>query len=269
MGLSDSLHWIAWFTKSIILLTITITIITLLFKWRVKDGVAVLTNSNFSTIWFFLFLYSITVIMFCFMISSFFSKSSSASMAAALIWFLTYMPFPMTADSFDKLTDFTKIILCFFSNTSMAYGFKLIMRFEGAGFGLQWHNIFKPITIDEAFTVGHCLIMFVVDSFLYGIITWYIEKIYPGDYGVPLKWYFPFTFQYWRGARKIDVEEMQFNNIKTNENIEEGPSYALPGMETRNLRKLYDNSKVAVHSLNLKMYENEITVLLGHNGAGE
>lgn len=37
----------------------------------------------------------------------------------------------------------------------------------------------------------------------------------------------------------------------------------------QNLTKIYSGRKKAVDNLNLRMYENEITVLLGHNGAGK
>uniref|UniRef100_A0A336MK43 CSON001010 protein n=1 Tax=Culicoides sonorensis TaxID=179676 RepID=A0A336MK43_CULSO len=268
MGLSEKLHWFAWFAKSIIFLTITISIITILLKWPIKENVAVFTKSNFTTIWCFLFLYSVTLIMFCFMLSSFFSKSSTGTMAAALLWFLTYMPYPITAEGYDRMSLWIKIVFCLFSNTSMAYGFKLIMRYEGTGFGLQWHNIFKPVTIDDQLTVGYCMVMFILDSVIYGIVTWYIGKINPGEYGVPLKWYFPFTLEYWRGQRRIQADPY-FNNIKLSENIEPSPNYLLPGVEIRNLRKVYENSKTAVHGLNMKLFEDEITVLLGHNGAGK
>lgn len=178
------------------------------------------------------------------------------------------MPYPITAEGYDRLALCTKVFLCFFSNTSMAYGFKLMMRYEGTGFGLQWNNLFKPVTIDDQLTVGACMIMFVIDSILYGIITWYVGKINPGEYGVPLKWYFPFTINYWRGERRVEADPY-FNNIKRSENIERSPVYMLPGIEIRNLRKVYENSKVAVHGLHMKMFEGEITVLLGHNGAGK
>jgi len=36
----------------------------------------------------------------------------------------------------------------------------------------------------------------------------------------------------------------------------------------KNLSKVYDSGKVAVHDLNLSMYDSQIFVLLGHNGAG-
>ena len=37
------------------------------------------------------------------------------------------------------------------------------------------------------------MLMLILDSFLYGVVTWYVEAINPGDFGVALPWYFPFT----------------------------------------------------------------------------
>jgi ATP-binding cassette, subfamily A (ABC1), member 3 len=36
----------------------------------------------------------------------------------------------------------------------------------------------------------------------------------------------------------------------------------------RGLRKVYDNGKVAVEGLDLDLFEGQISVLLGQNGAG-
>lgn len=41
--------------------------------------------------------------------------------------------------------------------------------------------------------------MLIVDTFLYGILTWYIEHVFPGAYGLPKAWYFPFQISYWLG----------------------------------------------------------------------
>jgi ABC-type multidrug transport system ATPase subunit len=37
-------------------------------------------------------------------------------------------------------------------------------------------------------------------------------------------------------------------------------------VDIKNVRKVFDGSKVAVDNMTLKMYEGEIFVLLGHNG---
>ena len=46
----------------------------------------------------------------------------------------------------------------------------------------------------------------------------------------------------------------------------ERDSYAL---KVRNLRKVFDNGKVAVDSTSMTMYSGQIFALLGHNGAGK
>ena len=40
------------------------------------------------------------------------------------------------------------------------------------------------------------------------------------------------------------------------------------GVRIERLAKTYDNGKVAVKSVSFNMYEDQITCLLGHNGAG-
>ncbi len=43
-----------------------------------------------------------------------------------------------------------------------------------------------------------CLIL-LFDALIYMTLAWYIENIAPGEYGIPLKWYFPVMPSYWLG----------------------------------------------------------------------
>ena len=61
------------------------------------------------------------------------------------------------------------------------------------GAGLQWENVHKPVDIDDDFTVLHCIGLLIVDITLYGLITWYVDAVKPGKYGVAKPFYFPFT----------------------------------------------------------------------------
>ena len=36
-------------------------------------------------------------------------------------------------------------------------------------------------------------VMFVVDTVLYLLIAWYVEAVFPGEYGIAQPWYFLFT----------------------------------------------------------------------------
>ena len=32
--------------------------------------------------------------------------------------------------------------------------------------------------------------MLLFDAFFYGLVTWYVENVFPGQYGMPQPWYF-------------------------------------------------------------------------------
>ena len=44
--------------------------------------------------------------------------------------------------------------------------------------------------MDADFSFGQVLGMLLFDSVLYGLVTWYVEAIFPGQFGVPQPWYF-------------------------------------------------------------------------------
>lgn len=175
-----------------------------------------------------------------------------------------------TNDSYEKLNLVQKILICLGSNSAIAYAFNLIIMFEGSGEGLQWSNLWRTTSPDDDFVVGHVMVMLVFDTFLYLFIALYVEGVYPGKYGVPHKWYFPFTAEYWCGKpRYVGVEDVH-ESITNNPDIYEKEPISLPvGVQIKNLRKVYRNKKVAVRDLSMNMYEGQITVLLGHNGAGK
>lgn len=51
----------------------------------------------------------------------------------------------------------------------------------------------KPISVDDNFTLAQVLGMLLLDSLLYGVVAWYVEAVFPGEYGVPQPWYFFLT----------------------------------------------------------------------------
>ena len=53
--------------------------------------------------------------------------------------------------------------------------------------------------LDDTFSLAGCMGMMMIDSVLYGVLMWYIEAVFPGEYGVPKPWYFFLTKNYWTG----------------------------------------------------------------------
>ena len=74
----------------------------------------------------------------------------------------------------------------------MSYGFLVITRFEGRG-GVRWSTIAKGPTPQDDFSLLHVILMLLLDAMLYFCAAIYIEGVWPGEYGVKLPLYFPFT----------------------------------------------------------------------------
>ena len=67
-----------------------------------------------------------------------------------------------------------------------------------AGAGVQWNNMDQGVSVDDNFALLHVIMMLLVDTVLYAIITWYVEAVRPGEYGIPQPWYFPLTVSFFR-----------------------------------------------------------------------
>ncbi|KAK6165163.1 hypothetical protein SNE40_023607 [Patella caerulea] len=279
MGLSSWLHWTAWFIKYFMFTLITVSLMTLFFSIKVdldigKGSGSVISNSDPSVIFVFLLVYSVSSIAFCFVVSVFFSKANSGAAAGGILFFISYIPYFFLQSRYEMMSWHEKIAACLDFNTAMAFGAQVIGMFEGTGSGVQWSNIYEGVSVDDDFTLLHALIMLLIDSVIYGLITWYVESVFPGDYGVPERWYFPFTKSYWCGYSISDdsIDDKSLNVGQNPEFFEKDPVGLEPGIQIRNLRKTFGKGgkkNVAVAGMSLDMYQGQITALLGHNGAGK
>ncbi|EPY72518.1 hypothetical protein CB1_001872001 [Camelus ferus] len=146
--------------------------------------------SDYSFIFFFLTCYAIASIFFAFMISTFFSKARLAASAGSLIYFASFFPFNSVAQNFGEITLTRKVASCLSSNVALALGIKLLVTLEIKRIGVKWNNLWTPASLDDNLVLGHMSGMLLLDAFLYGLATWYIENVFPGKYGVPKPWYF-------------------------------------------------------------------------------
>ncbi|XP_039258738.2 phospholipid-transporting ATPase ABCA3-like isoform X1 [Styela clava] len=290
-GLPNWLHWLAWFIKYLVFLTISCMFFTILFKINTPNG-KVFTYTDGTVLFVFLVCYCAATICFCFMISVFFSKANVAAAAGGVLFGLSYMPYLFIAPRYEQMTFTQKSLSSLLSNIAMANGATILSMYEGKGTGVQWSNIADTVTVDDNFTFLQAMFFLIIDAILYMTIAWYVEGVRPGEYGIPKKWNFPFTKSYWCGPpKKVNVYEavagggssqvlQPSNGINGIEKGDADDEYFEPEapdqrhiVQIFNLRKVFNagqpKEKIAVHGLNLTMYEGQITVLLGHNGAGK
>lgn len=277
MGLSNWLHWTAWFLMFFLFLLISLIFVTVLFCVKFSGHGAVLTYSDPTLIFVYLAVFSVSTISFSFMVSTFFSRANVAAAAGGFLYFFSYIPYFFISLRYDLMSHAQKLASCLISNVGMAMGAQLIGMFEGKGTGLQWSYLMTPVSVDDNFTMAQVLGMLLLDSFLYGLVAWYVEAVFPGEFGVPQPWYFFILPSYWCGTQRTILleekeEEEDPEKALKGEFIEEEPAGLVSGIKIKHLTKVFklDNQKKkAVKNLTLNMYEGQITVLLGHNGAGK
>ncbi|XP_026960037.1 ATP-binding cassette sub-family A member 2 isoform X4 [Sagmatias obliquidens] len=290
MGLNNAVHWVAWFITGFVQLSISVTALTAILKYG-----QVLMHSHVVIIWLFLAVYAVATIMFCFLVSVLYSKAKLASACGGIIYFLSYVPYMYVAIreevAHDKITAFEKCIASLMSTTAFGLGSKYFALYEVAGVGIQWHTFSQSPVEGDDFNLLLAVTMLMADAVVYGVLTWYIEAVHPGMYGLPRPWYFPLQKSYWLGSGRTEAWEwswpwaraprlsvmeedqacaMESRRLEETRGMEEEPTHLPLVVCVDKLTKVYKNDKkLALNRLSLNLYENQVVSFLGHNGAGK
>ncbi|XP_022085288.1 ATP-binding cassette sub-family A member 2-like isoform X2 [Acanthaster planci] len=296
MGLSNAVHWVAWFIVGFSQMSLTIVALICILRYG-----EILIHSDPVIVWLTLTIFAMATICFCFLVSVLFSKAKLAAACAGIIYFTSYVPCLYIAIREESLaavdiSSSLKTMVSILSTTAFGLGARYFALFEENGVGIQWNNISQSPVEHDSFNLLRVIIMMLLDTVVYCLLTWYIEGVHPGSYGLPRPWYFPFQRSYWLGHRPGDTdqstccdccvccnrscptplsmaEENQASAMHSNMNsayMEPDPTHLPLGVSIEKLSKVYQvGGKLAVNKLSLKFYEGQITSFLGHNGAGK
>ncbi|KAM9107415.1 retinal-specific phospholipid-transporting ATPase ABCA4 isoform 4-T5 [Megaptera novaeangliae] len=280
-GVSNTVIWCTWFLDSFSIMSISICFLTIF----IMHG-RILHYSNPFILFLFLLAFSTATIMQCFLLSTFFSKASLAAACSGIIYFTLYLPHILCFAWQDRMTADLKLAVSLLSPVAFGFGTEYLARFEEQGLGLQWNNIGNSPMEGDEFSFLMSMKMMLIDAALYGLLAWYLDQVFPGDYGTPLPWYFLLQESYWLGGEGCSTrEERALEKTEPITEEMEDPEHPegindcfferelpglVPGVCVKNLVKIFEPSgRPAVDRLNITFYENQITAFLGHNGAGK
>ncbi|XP_053321852.1 phospholipid-transporting ATPase ABCA1 isoform X2 [Spea bombifrons] len=266
MGLDNGILWLSWFISSLIPLLMSAGLLVLILKMG-----NLLPYSDPSVVFVFLSVFAVVTISQCFLISTIFSRANLAAACGGIIYFTLYLPYVLCVAWQDYVGFPLKIFASFLSPVAFGFGCEFFALFEEQGVGAQWDNLLESPLEEDGYNLTTSAFMMLFDTLLYGIMTWYIEAVFPGQFGIPRVWYFPFTKSYWCGEEpSMGTHPQSMQKRSPEVCMEEEPSHLPLGVSIQNLVKIYRNGKkVAVDGLTLSFYEGQITSFLGHNGAGK
>uniref|UniRef100_A0A669BVQ2 ATP binding cassette subfamily A member 1 n=1 Tax=Oreochromis niloticus TaxID=8128 RepID=A0A669BVQ2_ORENI len=288
MGLDNGILWFSWFISKYNINNL----LSLLLVFPMQMG-NLLPYSDPGVIFLFLGSFGVVTIMQCFLLSTAFARANLAAACGGIIYFTLYLPYVLCVAWEEYIGFGTKVFASLLSPVAFGFGCEYFALFEEQGVGIQWKNLVSSPLEEDDFSLRTAIIIMYFDSFLYGVLTWYLEAVFPGEsqYGIPRPWYFPFTKSYWFGEKDGKSTKLPLNR-KGNPGgetavdflnsavrcvcmsaavcMEEEPTHLEPGVYIENLVKVYRHGKkLAVDGLTLGFYEGQITSFLGHNGAGK
>ncbi|XP_051767983.1 LOW QUALITY PROTEIN: phospholipid-transporting ATPase ABCA1 [Ctenopharyngodon idella] len=266
MGLSSGMLWLSWFVSSYLPFLFSAGLLIAALKWG-----DILPYSDPAVVFFFLTAFATATIMLCFLISTFFSRANLAAACGGLIYFTLYLPYVLCVAWREYLTSTHRILASFLSPVAFGFGCEYFSQYEEQGVGIQWFNLRSSPMEGDRYNFTTSIVMLYVDAVIYALATWYIEAVFPGQYGVPRPWYFIFQLNYWGGVPlEVGLPIPTAPREEQDDRIEAEPTNLILGVSIRNLVKIYKKgAKLAVNHLNIKFYEGQITSFLGHNGAGK
>ncbi|XP_021925694.1 ATP-binding cassette sub-family A member 5-like, partial [Zootermopsis nevadensis] len=187
MGLRDSVFWLSWFIiYGVFVLFLTIISSILLFTLRVFQ------HTNFLLIFLLILLYSLSIIMFGFMLTPFFDKARTAGILgnfAVNIMSLLYFIQVFVDDSSSVAFWLVSLI----SSTGFALAMDKALVLDLSGDGVSFDNLWSGPGIP----FGGSLIMISLDIVLYGLLAYYLDCVIPSEHGTKRSPWFCFTPRFW------------------------------------------------------------------------
>jgi len=289
MGLSNGIHWLSWFLTSFVIIMFISFLLALILKYGKIIG-----NTDLSVIIVFFCCFVIATITQCFLISVFFARANLAAAAGGMIYFILYLPYGILTNYSNVIQEYQIGIASLSSTVAFGYGCQIIGSYESTGSGVNWNTFYQTLNNKQSLiTMNFICLILLIDSAIYMFLAWYIETVWPGEFGLGKPFYFPFQPSFWCGKAfavkhgltfdgnlrfekiKKKIEEETKNRLKESEIVNSNNNDMVIrepidsnkrkiGVEIKDLHKIYSRgNNYALKGLTLNFYENEITSFLG------
>ncbi|XP_069396601.1 phospholipid-transporting ATPase ABCA7 [Delphinus delphis] len=264
MGLSGAVLWLGWFLSCLGPFLLSTALLVLVLKVgaprpsRLQNGCAfgdILPYSHAVVPFPFLAAFKVATVVQSFFLSACFSRANLAAACGGLAYFVLYLPYVLCVAWRDQLPVGGRVAASFLLPVAFGFGCESLALLEEQGEGAQWHNVGTG-PIADVFSLAQVSGLLLLDAALYGLATWYLEAVCPGESGIPEPWNVPFGGATGLGLRPPSAQPPAPQDPK--------------GVSIRSLEKRFPgNPQPALHGLSLDFYQGLITAFLGHNGAGK
>lgn len=255
-GLKPSVRFLIWFILAFLIMAFGCACGLAIF--RLAD---IIPNSDFLLVYLYFLAFCFSIVMYCYMISSFFSTATIASLSGIIVYLASYLPFMVCITFEHELTLASKLASCLSMSTAMCFGIMYLARFETQGVGVQWTNLYQSPMAEDTMNFGLALEAMLADGVIYFLIGWYCSNVLASTNYGRKSFYFFLQPSYW-GLNCFCGDSANSNDFKSEKITNHR------GIIVHNLCVIYNRGDKqrehqAVRGLTMSLEEGQIATLLG------
>jgi len=266
MGLTNSMFWSSWFVTHWLSAMISVILVTLVGIYPFAY-----TDQFIQFLFYSLWVASLT--LWNFFISTFFSRSITATIVGCFAYVLTMVPaiaIRITAPEGSR----GWISSCIFPSGAMNTWGAVLAILEVNREGITWKTFNSNVTLKGNVSPAGVFGMVIFDCFLYAFLTFYFDAVWRTEYGVRQPPWFLFTRRYWFGdssRAQADEETLAMDQQESGESVEPLTRQQMNNASIiiRGMTKRFGEEVTAVNDLSMTFVPGQVSGLLGHNGAGK
>uniref|UniRef100_A0A182P8G6 ABC transporter domain-containing protein n=1 Tax=Anopheles epiroticus TaxID=199890 RepID=A0A182P8G6_9DIPT len=231
MGLKSGSETFAWIVTTFIEISI-VFLIGLIILY----GGGILVYSSHLFLFCYLVLFGVCLIGFCYMCSKFFNSASIGSVSTVILFLITFLPYIIIIGLGATLSTAAKFVANLSFSTAFCYAWRHVIRMELQHRGANFTSAFQGAIVDNDLKFG--ILMILLDAVIY------------------------FTIGYlYQCLKKDETTFHTVKRIKLDKSI---------GADLRNVDVAYEKGgKKVLSDVSITFRRDEVTCLLGRNGAGK
>jgi ATP-binding cassette subfamily A (ABC1) protein 3 len=242
-------------------------------------------------IFFYFFVFFISATSYAILVSVIFNRTFTATkfgLLGFMVGFFIYVG--MNAGGATKHSQIMAGAL--HPAAAFTFGTLAFIEYEDGQIGVT-ENTWN-VSNEYSVTFQDMLNMMFIDAIWMGILSWYLSKVWPSEYGTHEKWYFIFLPSYWLSCVSSSLCCLGFagngvgilanyESVRADNEFMAVPVEDIPDslkaqvanktcIDIVGITKQFETetgTKTAVDNLSLQFFSGQISALLGHNGAGK
>ncbi|XP_052862121.1 glucosylceramide transporter ABCA12 [Anopheles cruzii] len=231
MGLKSGSETVAWIIATFIEISLVF-----LIGLAILYGGGILVHSSKVFLFCYLVVFGVCMIAFCYMCSVFFSSASIGSVSSVILFLITFLPYIIIISLGATLSAAGKLVANLSFSTAFCYAWRHVMRMELQHRGANFVTAFQGPLADNDLKYG--ILMILLDAAIYFTVGYLLQRF-----------------------KQDDTTFHTVKRTKLDKSI---------GADLRNVDVTYESGgKKVLSDVSITFRRDEVTCLLGRNGAGK